>query len=185
MRHELIGFFGGCVQGHRVVHLVIRGVRHLLVAAVDRAGRCIHQMLHGIIAAGFQNVIEANHVTLDVGVRVGDGVTHTSLSTQIDHNIRMVLLKNAVDKYLVRKVALDKGIVFKFLKLRKASFLDANVVIVVHVVQTNDLGIRLGSQDTLGKVGANETGRTCDKNCFFHHFHSYPFLHTILLTTFT
>ena len=142
-------------------------------------------MLHGIMAAGFQNVIEDNHVTLDVGVRVGNRVANASLSTQIDHNIRVILLKNAVDKCLVRKVALDKSVVFELLKLRQASFLDTNVVIIVHVIQTDDLGIRLGSQDTLGKVGADKTGRTRYKYCFSHFYHPYPFLHTILLTTFT
>jgi len=110
------------------------------------------------MAAGFQNVVEANHIALDVSIRVGDGIANTSLSTQIDHNIRMVLLKNTVDTYLVRKVALDKGIVFKFLKLSKASFLDANVVIIVHVVQANDLGIWLCGQDTFCQVGTDEAG---------------------------
>ena len=185
MCHQLIGLLGSRIQRNRIVHLVIGGVGHLLVAAVDRAGRCIHQMLHGIMAAGFQNVIEANHVTLDVGVRVCNRVANASLSTQIDHNIRVILLKNAVDKCLVRKAALDKSVVLELLKLRQASFLDTNVVIIVHVIQTDDLGIRLGSQDTLGKVGADKTGRTSYKYCFSHFYHPYPFLHTILLTTFT
>lgn len=70
----------------------------------------------------------------------------------------MVLFKNAVDTYLVRKVALDKGIVFKFLKLRKASFLDADIIVIVHVIQTDDYGIRLSGQNTLGKVRADKTG---------------------------
>lgn len=115
-------------------------------------------MFYRIMAASFQNVIEANHVALDVSIRVGDGVTHTSLSTQIDHNIRVMLLKNAVDKCFVRKVSLDKCIVLELLKLRKTSFLDADIIVIVHVIQTDDIGIRLGSQDTLGKVGTNETG---------------------------
>lgn len=158
MRHQLVGLLGSSIQRNRVIHLVIGRVGHLLVAAVDGAGRCIHQMLHGIVAAGFQNVIEANHVALDVGIRVGDGIANTSLSAQIDHNIRVMLLKNAIDHCLVRKIALDKGVVLELLKLCETSFLDTNVIIIVHVVQTDDLGIRLGSQDTLGKVGTNETG---------------------------
>ena len=137
------------------------------------------------MTAGFQNVVEANHVALNVGIRVGDGVTHTCLSTQIDHNIRMILIKNTIDECLVRKVALDKGVVFELLKLRKSSFLDTNIIVIVHVVQTDDLGIQLGSQNTLGKVGANEARRTSYEYCFSQLLHPYPFLHTILLTTFT
>ena len=142
-------------------------------------------MLHWIMTTGLQNVVESNHVALDVGIRVGNGVTNASLGTQIDHNIRVILLKNAVDKRLVCKVALDKCIVLEILKFRKARFLDANVVIIVHVIQTDDLSIRLSSQDTIGKVRANETGRSSNENCFIHFNHTYPFLHTILLTTFT
>jgi hypothetical protein len=102
-------------------------------------------MLHRIMTASFQNVIEANHVALDVGIRVGDGVANASLGTQIDHNIRVILLKNTVDKCLVRKIPLDKGIVFELLKFCKTRFLDANVIIIVHIVQADHLGIRLGS----------------------------------------
>ena len=164
MGHQLIGFLSGCIQRYRVIHLVIRAIRHFFITAIHgRTGR-INQMLYrGMplivrMAAGFQNVIEADHVALDVGIRVGDGVANASLGTQIDYNIRMVLFKNAVDTYLVRKVALDKGIVFKFLKLRKASFLDADIIVIVHVIQTDDYGIRLSGQNTLGKVRADKTG---------------------------
>ena len=115
-------------------------------------------MLHGIMAAGFQNVIEANHVTLDVGVRVGDGIADTSLSAQIDHNVWVILLKNTVDESFIRKVALDKGIILELLKLCQTSLLDTNIIIIVHVVQANDLGIRLSGQDAFGKVGTDETG---------------------------
>ena len=121
-------------------------------------------MLHRIMAAGFQNVIEADHVAFNISIRVGDRVTNTRLGTQIDHNIRMILLENAVDQLFICKVALNKGVICKLLQLCKASFLDANIIIIVHVVQTDYLGIRLSGQDTLGKVGADKTGRTGDKN---------------------
>lgn len=121
-------------------------------------------MLHGIVAAGFQNVIEANHVALDVGIRVGDGIANTSLSAQIDHNVWVILLKNTVDESFIRKVALDKGIILELLKLCKPSFLDTNIIIIVHVVQANDLGIRLSGQDTFCQVGTDETGGTGNEN---------------------
>ena len=115
-------------------------------------------MLNRIMTAGFQNVVKANHVAFDVSVRVCDGVTHTCLSAQIDHNIRVILLKNAVDQRLVRKIALNKGVFLELLKLSKTSFLDANIIIIVHVIQTDDLDIRLSGQNTLGKVGADKSG---------------------------
>ena len=185
MSHQLVGLLGGGIQGHRVVHLVIRAVRHLLVAAVYGRGRSIHQMLHRVVAAGLQNVVEADHIAFDISIWVGDGVSHTRLCAEVDHDVGVILFKNAVNEILVCEITLNKGVVLELLKLRQASFLDTNVVIIVHVIQTDDLGIRLGSQDTLGKVGADKTGRTSYKYCFSHFYHPYPFLHTILLTTFT
>ena len=72
MGHKLVGLLGGCVQGHRVIHLVIRGVRHFFVAAINRGAGRIHQMLHRIMAADFQNVIETNHITFDVSIRIAN-----------------------------------------------------------------------------------------------------------------
>ena len=126
-------------------------------------------MLHRVMAAGFQNVIETNHITFDVSIRIRDGIANTSLRAQIDHNIRMVLLKNTVDECLVRKAALDKDIVLELLKLGKACFLDANIIIIVHIVQTNDFGIWLSGQNTLCKVGTDEAGRTGDEDNYIFH----------------
>ena len=103
-------------------------------------------MLHRIMAAGFQNVVETDHIAFDVGIRVGYGVTHTSLRTKVDYNVRMVLLKDAIDEGFVCKVSFYKGIVLKFLKFSKTSFFDADIIVVVHVVQTNDPSIRFCSQ---------------------------------------
>ena len=105
------------------------------------------------MAAGFQNVVKANQVTFDVGIRVGDGIANTSLSAQIDYNIRVILPKNTVDESFIRKVSLDKGIILEIPKLCQTSLLDTNIIIIVHIVQTNDLGIRLSGQDTFCQVG--------------------------------
>ena len=80
MRHQLVGLLGSSIQRDRVIHLIIGGVRHLLIASIDGTGRSVHQMLHRIVTAGFQNVIEANHVALDVSIRVGNGVANSRLS---------------------------------------------------------------------------------------------------------
>lgn len=123
-------------------------------------------MLHRIMAAGFENVIEANHIAFNVGIRVGDGVANTCLCTEIDHDIWMILLKDAVDKGFVCKIALNEGIVLKFLKFSKTSLFDADIIVLVHVVQPDDFCVRFSGQDTLGQVGTNETGGAGDKYFF-------------------
>ena len=109
-------------------------------------------MLNWIVTAGFQNIIEAEHIALDVSVRVSDGVTNTCLCAEIDHNIWVVLLEDAVDESLVRKVSLNECVVFKLLKFCQTCFFDADIVVVVHIVQTDDLSFRLSCKDTLCKV---------------------------------
>ena len=115
-------------------------------------------MLHRIVTAGFQNVVEADYIAFDVSIWVSDGVSHTRLCAEVDHDVRVVLLEDAVDESFVRKVTFNKGVVLKLPEFSQTRFLDSNVVVVVHVVQTDDLCVRLGGQDTLGKIQSDETG---------------------------
>ena len=131
-------------------------------------------MLHRVVAAGLQNVVEADHIAFDISVWVGDGVANSRLSTQIDHNIRVILLKNAVDKCLVRKVALDKGVVLELLEFSQTSFFDADVVVVIHVVQADDLFVRLCGKNSLGEIRADESRCPCNEYCFIIHFFFSP-----------
>lgn len=99
---------------------------------------------------------------------VKNGIADACLRGEIDYNIRVMLLKDAVNKILVRKISLDEGIISKLLEFRQTRLFDAYIVVVVHVVQTDDLGIWFRGQDTFGQVGADEAGCSGDKNCFAH-----------------
>ena len=57
--HELVALLGGGVQADRVVHLVLGAIGHLLVAAVDGGRGSVHQVLHRMMPAGLQDVVEA------------------------------------------------------------------------------------------------------------------------------
>ena len=43
-------------------------------------------MLHLMMAAGFQDIVEAYEIALDIGVRIRYGITDTGLSGKIDHD---------------------------------------------------------------------------------------------------
>lgn len=109
-------------------------------------------MLYRVVTAGFQNIVKANHVAFDVGIRVGDGVPYTSLCAKVDHDVRVALLKDAVDESLICKIAFNKGVVLELLEFSQTRFLNADIVVVVHVVQTNNFCVWLSGQDALGKV---------------------------------
>ena len=63
-------------------------------------------MFHGVIAAGFENVVEADEVGFDIYVGVGDTVPHTGLRGKVDDDLRLVFRKEVLNERLVRKVSL-------------------------------------------------------------------------------
>lgn len=97
------------------------------------------------VAVGFQYVVKANKVTFDVGIRVGDGIAHACLRCQVYYYFRLVVGKDFVDECFVSQVAFDEGPLGVAVlgsagsNLLQTVFLDGYVVVVVHVVQTDDL----------------------------------------------
>ena len=122
-------------------------------------------MLHRIMTARLQNVVKAYHITLYVSVRVADRVPHPCLCGKVDHRIRVILLKNAVEQLLIRKISFDERVVIKLPKRSEAGLLDPDVVIFIHIVQTDNLHIRLRCQQPLRQIRPYETRCTCNKNC--------------------
>ena len=61
------------------------------------------------MAAGFEDVIEADEVGLDVSVGIGDAITHASLCSQVHYNMRLIFGEDAVDEGTVGYVAENEG----------------------------------------------------------------------------
>ena len=58
--------------------------------------------------ASLQDVIEPDHVTHDIGIRISDAIAHPCLSSQVHHHLRLIRLKNPVNRLLIRDIPLDK-----------------------------------------------------------------------------
>ena len=112
------------------------------------------------MAAGFEDVVEADEVRFDIGVRVGDGIAHAGLRGEVDHDLRAVLLKDAADERLVRQIALDEGEVREICQFTQAVFLQVDVVVVVYGVKADDLRVR----DCLLYTSSPHTRRT-ERGC--------------------
>ena len=166
MGHELVALLGGGIERHGVVHLVVGAVRDLLVGAIHAAGAGINQVFHGgaafviTVAAGFEDVEEAHQVTGNVGLGIGDAVAHTCLGCEVDHYLRTVLGKQGIDSGTVGNVALHKNKVGILRELRQAFFLDAHIVVVVHVVDAHYGHVLTLSQQFQGQIASDETGGT-------------------------
>ena len=163
MGQQLIALFGSRVQGNGIVHLVLRGIGHLFVGTVDGRRGSVHQMLHRVMAAGFQDVEEAQKIALHIGIRIDDGIPYPCLGGQIHHNFRMIGFKQVKDQVLVRQIPLDEHIVRKGLQLLQPGLLDAHIIVVIHIVQADDPGIRCVRQNSLCQIGADKTGGSGDQ----------------------
>lgn len=160
--HELVGLLGGGVERHRRVDAVLLGERHLLVAAVDRAGAGVDQVLHRVMAAGLKHVEESDEVALQVGARVLDGVADARLGREVHHDVEAVLREQALDERGVTQVAAHEGEAAVCVGLgqhAQAGVLDTGVVVAVEVVETDDnvIGLleKLFDEERADKAGCS------------------------------
>jgi len=61
------------------------------------------------MAAGFEDVVKADDVGLDVGIGVVDAIADASLSGEVDDDVEMMLGKEGVDEGAVSDGAADEG----------------------------------------------------------------------------
>ena len=48
-------------------------------------------MLHFVVAACLKDVVESDEIGFHIGVRVGNGITHSGLGCEIDYDSRAVV----------------------------------------------------------------------------------------------
>ena len=78
-------------------------------------------MLNRIVAAGFQDVVEADQVAFDIDIRMVDGVADTGLGGKVDDHGGLVFGKDLVNETFVRDGAFDEDMLDR---ARFCSFLD-------------------------------------------------------------
>ena len=125
-----------------------------------------------MMPAGLQDVVEPDHVALDVRIRVLDAIADTGLSGKVHDDIEVVFLEEAVDEGLVGEVALDElvgmpfGCVGLLLDLAQAVLLERRIIVVVQVVEPDDAERLLAIQEPQHEVGAYEAGGAGDEEGF-------------------
>ena len=163
-----------------MVHVVVGAERHFSISAINTATRGIHQMLHGVMATGFKDVVEANDVAFDVGVGVLDAVADAGLGGEIDYNVEVILFEESIDERFVgdgtfyepimeidslRIVetfdltgrARNDGFVKGFQFFQTILF-EGYVVVVVEVVEADDGAFGHLFEETFDEVGTDEAG---------------------------
>lgn|GEM_PF-2558456 len=93
------------------------------------------------VTAGFKDVIKTDDVAFNIGIRIGNGIAHTGLCSQVYNDFRFVVGKDFINQRFVGQVAFDKD-PLGFAVLDSASsnlfqtvFFDGYVIVVVHVAK--------------------------------------------------
>jgi len=183
---EFVALLGGRVQAHGVVHPVVRAEGHLLVAAVHAAGAGVDEVLDSAVPgipgrsgdavirvpARLQDVVEPDHIALDVRIRVLDAIPDPGLRREVHDDIEPVLREESVDERLVGKVAFDelvgvpRGCGGLLPDLAQAVLLERRIIVVVQVVKADDAERLLAIQEPQHKVRADEAGGAGDEEGF-------------------
>ena len=191
---EFVALLGRSVQAHGIIYAVFYAERDFLVAAIDAGAAGIDQVFdafveipgragndivgragndgigragNGVIgmSAGFEDVVEADHVALDVGVGVLDAVAYAGLGGEVDDNVEVVLGKEGVDEGFVGEVAFDEGVLVLGMLLGflgdyfQPVVFEAGVVVGVEVIEADDFDGLLAFEEPEDEVGADEAGR--------------------------
>ena len=164
---QLVALLGRGVEADGVVHLVIGGVRHFLVGAVDAGRGGVDQMLHAgassvvAVAAGLQDVVESDQVALYVRVRIGDAVPDPCLGSQVDHDGRTKVPEYAIHGIPVRDGLAEEGEpVPVFPQPVKTLVLEPDVVVVGDAVDADDAAVRAVVKQSFDEVRADKAGGT-------------------------
>ena len=177
MSEKLVGLLRCGIEADRVVHLIVGGVRNFLVRAVDRGRGGIDEMLNGVVtahrgAACLKNVVEADYIRLDINVGIGYRVADARLRGEVDDDVEAVLGKERVNELPIGNIALDENptavavLSRKALNLRKAVLLYRHVVVVVHIVKTDDAHALNRAKKLGHKIRADKARRSRDENGF-------------------
>ncbi len=81
VRQQFVALLGGGIEGDGIVHLVVHREGHFFISAIYGRTGGVYQMLHRIVAAGFQNVVKADQVAFDIHIRMVDGIANACLSS--------------------------------------------------------------------------------------------------------
>ena len=127
-------------------------------------------MGHRMIAAGLQNIVEADDIGFDVGIGIGDGIADTGLRRQIHHHVKALFGEQLFHQGLVGDAATDKApAVFRllgrqFANLLQTVFLNGHVVVGIHIVKTHHRHAFQRTQQLLHQFRADKAGGTGDQN---------------------
>ncbi len=162
MRHQLVRLLGRGVQADGVIGVVVLAEGQLAIGAVDAGAAREDEMLAGLVPAAFQNVQEAGHIAVDIGVRVRKRVAHARLRGQMHDAGKRVLAGTTAARQAASAISSRWNAKLRVrAKLLQARLLQRWIVVAVEVVDSDDLMPRF--QQPQRDMHADEAGATRDQ----------------------
>ena len=122
-------------------------------------------MLYLVMAASFEKVVEADEIGLDIGIRVGDRVTYTSLCSKVNDNDNLVLGEDLLDGGFVGdRIFNESPVSVECRDFGQTFFLDIYIIVIGNRINTDDLDRLKVIQQPFHQITADEAGGTCYKN---------------------
>ena len=121
--------------------------------------------LDAVGAAGIEQGRRADHVCAHKDLRIRDAAVHVGLRRKVNHNVRLLLLKEVKDKRSVRDVAAHKAVVLLVRDRRNA----LQIARIGEEIQVDDLILRIAIHLVLHEVAADKTCAACH-----YYFHLSP-----------
>lgn len=116
-------------------------------------------MLDGMMTTGFENVVEPQHIALDVSIWIGDRITHARLRGKVDDKVKVEVGKQVFHQSLVRDIAFDEGKRLPVPRQHlKPFFFQRDIVIVGNRVEADDMDAGKLLDQCFGKMAADEAG---------------------------
>ena len=124
----------------------------------------LHSCLTVIIrmTASFEDIKKADQVRFHIGIRVGDGIAHTSLCRKVNDHKWLVLLEQLSDQFLISDIAFYKSKCGILGQLIQTELFQRHIIVSIHVIDADNRRRRSLLINSLHKVGTYKAGRTCD-----------------------
>ena len=99
-------------------------------------------MFYLMIAARLQDIVEAYEITLDIGIRIRDGITYTSLCGEVYNDRNLVLIEDLLHCVLVRNRRVDEcPVAAEGLDFAQALILYVDIILISYAVYSYDADV--------------------------------------------
>lgn len=167
MGHQLVALLCGSVKRYGIINLVVCGVRHLLVTAIDRGGRGIDKMLDLMVTASLKNIVETDKVALDISIRIGDAVAASCLCGEVHNYGNLVSREDFLYSILVCNGGVNKSPIpmlgFDFFQ---TLILDVDIIVIGERIYSNYLDVLDIVEDSLDEIATDKACSACHEDGF-------------------